>query len=285
VTRVILDRQAGFCSGVKRTIRGAREALKEKKKVVSYGELIHNPDVTESLRRSGIEVRQSLEEIGAEDYVIIRAHGICPREEEALIRRGIPYADLTCLRVKQIHRRIAEKRAQGYTILIVGDPQHPEVKGHLGYAGAEAGMVISRPEQAELIAAKGGILVLAQTTTSPELFREVVRLLKAGGAGVQTLDTLCPFVLKRQRWIRRFSRLAEASLVIGGRNSSNTEKLVRLAAQNGPAYWIQNLKELDAGRVLSHSTLALTAGASTPQEDIREVVAFLRERGAKVEPC
>ncbi|MBA7608760.1 4-hydroxy-3-methylbut-2-enyl diphosphate reductase [subsurface metagenome] len=282
MTRVLLDRYAGFCAGVRRTIRGAREAVTEKR-VVSYGELIHNPDVTRELKRDGISVCPRLEDIKLSDFVIIRAHGIPPDEENFLKNRGISYLDLTCLRVKQIHKRIKEKREQGYRIIIVGDPDHPEVKGHLGYAG-EAGAVLSSVQEAEFFGPDSEkMFVFAQTTTSTALYHDIIRILSGRGLNPDTLNTLCPFVLKRQEWIGKYSQLTAASLVIGGKNSSNTKKLFEIAAQNGTACWICGPGELDLEKILDFSSIAVTAGASTPDESISAVLRNLEAAGAGIE--
>ncbi len=294
MTRVFLDSRAGFCAGVKRTIRGAREAAAHGRQVVSYGEIIHNPGVTRDLAQCGVSARQRLEEIGQTDFVVIRAHGIPPQEEEWLQKRNIPYLDLTCRRVKDIHKSIEEKRKQGFEIIIIGDPDHPEVKGHLGYASREAGGDGNGRVLSDLKRAKDFIrayprnrklLALAQTTTSPELFYSVIRLLKDEGLDLEILNTLCPYVLKRQEWIRKYSRQADASLIIGGKNSSNTKKLFEIASRNGACFWIQSAAGLDREKMLSFSTLALTAGASTPDKSIREVIQLLESGGAVIELC
>ncbi len=283
MTRVLLDRSTGLCDGVKRTISGALKAAKLKHNVVSYGELIHNPDVTRDLKNSGISVRHRLEELDKSQYVIIRAHGIPPEEEKILKERGISYLDLTCLRVKRIHKNISKKRKLGFKIIIVGDPKHPEVRGHLGYAGADSGVVLSSSREAEFYSGTGKHFVFAQTTTSPDFFYSIIHILKEKGLDLHTMDTLCPFVLKRQEWIAKYSRLTEASLIIGGKNSSNTQKLFEIALENGAAYWIRSAGDLEVEKILKHSSIAFTAGASTPDETIQEVIRKLESGGAVIE--
>ena len=289
MTRVFYDRRAGFCAGVKKAIKGAKHEAVKRGNVVSYGELIHNPQVIKSLAEDGIRVIYNLEEIAGHEFVIIRAHGIPPHEEEWLKNNQRQYLDFTCRRVKDIHRTIIEHREAGYFIVIVGNPDHPEVKGHLGYAG-ESAQVIDSVKKAYGISAsfknpKTRLLVLAQTTISPGLYNRVVAVLKEQRLQVSSINTLCPFVLKRQDWLSRFSLLADASIIIGGRNSSNTGKLFDIASKNGPVFWLTSAKELEAELVMQYPLVALTAGASTPVEALTQVTDMLAAQGALIEPA
>jgi len=289
MTRVLFDRRAGFCAGVKKAIRGARHVAGKRGNVVSYGELIHNPEVIKSLAEEGIRVKYDLEEIAGHEFIIIRAHGIPPHEEEWLKKNQRQYLDLTCRRVKEIHRTIIKHREAGYFIVIVGNPDHPEVKGHLGYAGESARVIDSVKKALEFSASfknpKTRLLVLSQTTISPGLYNRVVAVLKEQQLQVLPINTLCPFVLKRQDWLRRFSLLADASIIIGGRNSSNTGKLFDIASKNGPVFWLTSAQELEAELILQYPLVALTAGASTPVEALTEVADILAAHGALIEPA
>ncbi|MQY77551.1 MAG: 4-hydroxy-3-methylbut-2-enyl diphosphate reductase [Spirochaeta sp.] len=289
MTRVVFDSRAGFCAGVKKAIRGARDEAGKRGNVVSYGELIHNPQVIESLAEEGIRVKYNLEDIAGHEIAIVRAHGIPPQEEEWLKSNQREYLDLTCGRVKEIHRTIIRHRKADYFIVIVGNPDHPEVKGHLGYAGESARVIDSVKKTLEFSASfknpKTRLLVLAQTTISPELYSQVVAVLKAQQLQVSSINTLCPFVLKRQDWLRRFSLLADASIIIGGRNSSNTGKLYDIASKNGPVFWLTSAQELEAELIMQYSLVALTAGASTPLEELTKVAEILAAHGALVKPA
>ncbi len=289
MTRVLFDRRAGFCAGVKKAIRGAREQAGKRGNVVFYGELIHNPQVIKSLAEEGIRVKYNLEKMAGHEFVIVRAHGIPPHEEEWLKKNHREYLDLTCRRVKEIHRTIIKHREAGDFIVIVGNSDHPEVKGHLGYAG-ESARVIDSVEKAREISesfknSKKRLLVLAQTTISPELYNRVVDVLKEQQFQVLPINTLCPFVLKRQDWLRRFSLLADASIIIGGRNSSNTGKLFDIASKNGPVFWLTSAQGLETELILKYPLVALTAGASTPVEELTEVADILAAHGALIEPA
>jgi 4-hydroxy-3-methylbut-2-enyl diphosphate reductase len=287
MTRVIVDRNAGFCGGVRRAIRSTGKLLSDGPapgRIVSYGQLVHNREVTDALAEQGLQSVANLEDVAEGDTVVIRTHGIPPEEERLLRCRPVEVSDFTCPRVKRVHQGIVAKRKEGYRIVIVGDPLHPEVKGLLGYAGDSA-VVVCTAEEVRGYAdrRKRKIAVFAQTTITPQLFTEVVQAFEHKGLEMAVSNTLCPFVVNRQRWIGRFSRLADASLIIGGKNSSNTRKLYTIASDNGPAYHLSEAAELSLEEILKYSLLALTAGASTADSTIQEVLAALKAAGAVIE--
>jgi (E)-4-hydroxy-3-methyl-but-2-enyl pyrophosphate reductase len=286
MTRVIVDRNAGFCAGVRRAIRGTKQILSHcstgSRRITAYGQLVHNRDVTEDLFARGLGGLESPEAAGPGDEVIVRTHGISPQEEQLLRSRGAELRDFTCPRVKRVHQQIREKREAGYDIIIVGDPEHPEVKAHLGHGG-ESAMVLPTVQDAHRVPEGRRIAVFAQTTITPDFYYEVVAALEHRAVKLNVVDSLCPFVLKRQRWIAKYSKLAEASLILGGRNSSNTRKLHALAAENGPAFHVSTADELDVEKILKYSVVSFTAGASTSDEAVREVLSRLQAAGALIE--
>lgn len=285
MTRVIVDRNAGFCGGVRRAIRSTGKLLSggpTPGRIVSYGQLVHNREVTDALAEQGLQSVASLEDVADGDTVVIRTHGIPPEEERALRWRQVEVSDFTCPRVKRVHQGIVARCKEGYRIVIVGDPLHPEVKGLLGCAG-DSGVVVSKAEEVRGYTDRRKIAVFAQTTITPQLFTEVVQAFEQKGLEMAVSNTLCPFVVNRQRWIRRFSRLADASLIIGGKNSSNTRKLYTLASDNGPAYHLSEAAELNLEEILKYSLVALTAGASTADSTIQEVLTALQAAGAVIE--
>jgi (E)-4-hydroxy-3-methyl-but-2-enyl pyrophosphate reductase len=284
MTSVWLDRNAGLCSGVRRAIRGAVEAAAHGgRRVVTYGELVHNPQVLQDLRERGIAEQGDLDRLQGDELVVIRTHGISPEEQAALTGRGLACLDLTCPRVKRAQRLAAAAAQAGEAVIVVGDPSHPEVRGLLGYAGPAA-RALPTPEQAAAYEGPRRAVVLAQTTITLQRFAEVAAVLEHRGFQVRSIDTRCPFVQARQAWIQKFARLAGASLILGGRRSSNTAKLHETALRYGPAYWVASPVEVDLPAVLRHPRLALTAGASTPQRSIAELVRRLRRAGAQVQP-
>ncbi len=280
-----MDRNAGFCGGVRRAIRSTGKLLSDDRKperIVSYGQLVHNREVTDALAEQGLQSVARPEDVADGDTVVIRTHGIPPEEERLLHSRQGKVSDFTCPRVKRVHQGIVAKRREGYRIVIVGDPLHPEVIGLLGYAG-DSGVVVCTAGEVRGYADRRKIAVFAQTTITPQLFMEVVRAFEQKGLEMAVSNTLCPFVVNRQRWIERFSRRADASLIIGGKNSSNTRKLYTIASDNGPAYHLSRAVELNPEEILKYSLVALTAGASTADSTIQEVLAALRAAGAVIE--
>jgi 4-hydroxy-3-methylbut-2-enyl diphosphate reductase len=284
MTRVIVDRNAGFCAGVRRAIRGTIQILNAASvnRVAAYGQLVHNREVTDRLTGKGLVSLDHPADARPGDEVIVRTHGISPEEEQLLRDHGAAVTDFTCPRVARVHRQIREKRAEGYDIVIVGDPDHPEVRAHLGHAGQGA-LVLCSAADARRVAKGKKIAVFAQTTIIPDLLHAVTDALSSRGLDMIVVDSLCPFVAKRQRWITRYSRMAGASLILGGKNSSNTRKLHALARANGPALHVSRAEELDVQAVMKHPVVALTAGASTSDRTIREVLSRLRAAGARIE--
>ena len=236
------------------------------------------------LREAGIEVAANLDDVSAGRRVLIRAHGIPPQEEQSLRERALEVHDLTCPRVKTIHRSIGEYVGRGYFVFVVGDPQHAETRSHLGYAG-EHGQALSTVEDALHVSVPEKALVVAQTTAAPELLEGVLSALRARNVDIEAMNTLCRSVVKRHEWIKRMSASCDASIVLGGKNSSNTTRLWEIARRNGPAYHVEEQRELDLDRIRTCRTVALTSGASTPIETVREVEAALRAAGMLVEPA
>jgi (E)-4-hydroxy-3-methyl-but-2-enyl pyrophosphate reductase len=323
MTRVIVDRNAGLCAGVRRAIRGARRLLGHRSfgspnaagspnasgspnaaqaaaaakssqppagrdswvvpaRIISYGPLVHNREITDSLQREGLEIAETLGEIKKGDTIVVRSHGVSPAEEKQLRSLADGYGDFTCPRVKRVHELIREKRDQGYRIVIVGNLEHPEVRGHLGYAG-DSGIVVSSPSDAARVDGKHKAAVFAQTTITPRAFEEVVRALGKRVPELSMHRTLCPFVLKRQRWVEEHAVKADAVLIIGGANSSNTRRLYEIARGAGPAFLATGASDLDIEKMLGFGTVAVSAGASTPDSTVKRVLDRLRRCGAEIE--
>ncbi len=282
MTKIFIDKHAGFCTGVKRTLQKAMEISQVKKNIVSLGELIHNPVIIKSLENAGISVANKKEEIKEGNFVIIRAHGIPPVTENWLNSHGISYKDLTCPRVKNIHRTINQYADKDYKIVIIGNPNHPEVIGHLGYA-ADKGILISNIDEANDFTTNKKVIIIAQTTISEAKFKEIVKILKKNlkVEDIIELNTICSSVKKQQAWIKKYARISDASLIIGGKKSSNSEKLYNIAKENSPTFWIERTEEIEP-KLFTYNTIAITAGASTPDNTIQEVLELFRNKGAEL---
>jgi 4-hydroxy-3-methylbut-2-enyl diphosphate reductase len=281
VTKILFDKDAGLCPGVKRTIIDALSLSKKERNVVSYGELIHNPNVVLRLSENGIDVVNKLSDIKADQFVIVRAHGIPLAEEEYLVDRGVRHSDLTCPRVKSVHKIILDYREKGFTIIIVGQPLHPETIGHLGYAGNN-GIIVSSLEEASRIEIMGDCLLIAQTTISAELFSRISEILIARLPSLKIINTICSFTLLRQKWIDMYSKKAGYSVIIGGKKSSNTGKLYEIAKSHGEALWIEDPKEIEDLDLGNRELIAVTGGTSTPEEVLDEAARLFEKKGAQI---
>ncbi|RDV80939.1 bifunctional 4-hydroxy-3-methylbut-2-enyl diphosphate reductase/30S ribosomal protein S1 [Ammonifex thiophilus] len=272
-------RNAGFCFGVRRALEITLKAREEKEgPLYTLGPLIHNPQVVEFLASKGVKLAESLEEI-TEGTVIIRSHGVDPaviREAEA---RGLTVIDATCPYVRRAQELACELAKQGYQVVVVGDRDHPEVKGILGWAGPQAVVVGSAEEVAGLPEAPA-YGVVAQTTQPINRLQEVVHALLPRAKEVRVYNTICSAVASRIESALELAREVEVMVVVGGRSSANTRHLVeRLQLSGVPTYHVETAAELRPEWFMGVSRAGLTAGASTPDWIIEEVEKRMREIG------
>ncbi|MEW6334416.1 MAG: 4-hydroxy-3-methylbut-2-enyl diphosphate reductase, partial [Thermodesulfobacteriota bacterium] len=204
--RVKLAKTAGFCMGVKRAVDMVLDMAREKDHgiIYTYGPLIHNPQTIELLRRRGIVPIGSLDEIEnppAGTAMIVRAHGISPADRKKIREKGLRIVDATCPKVAHVQAIIRRHAARGYAVLIVGDREHPEVNGLLGFAG-EGGAVLGSPEEVEKLPELDKVCVVAQTTQNLEEYAEICNLIRKRFPGAVVFDTICDTTEKRQSEIR-----------------------------------------------------------------------------------
>jgi 4-hydroxy-3-methylbut-2-enyl diphosphate reductase len=270
---------AGFCFGVKRAIDLALKARAEKTgPLFTLGPLIHNPQVVKFLADQGIQV---IEEVAAvkEGTLIIRSHGVEPEVLAAAQKTGLAVVDATCPFVKRAQRLARDLAAQGYTVVVVGDRNHPEVKGIVGWAGGQA-QVVENPEEAAALPAFPRLGIIAQTTQPQANFEAVAEVLQQRNAEVKVFSTTCHAVAKRQEAALDLSRQVGVMVVVGGYASANTQKLTRLCLATGtPTYHIETADELKPEWFAGVKIAGLTAGASTPDWIIEEVERRMKELG------
>jgi (E)-4-hydroxy-3-methyl-but-2-enyl pyrophosphate reductase len=278
--KVVLAETAGFCIGVKRALEMVLKAINENQpKIYTYGPLIHNPQVLELLRERGIRILKPGEEIPA-GLVVIRAHGIPLQERRLLEQAGGRIIDATCPRVAKVQAIIRRWAAKGSATLIVGDADHPEVRGLLGYTEGR-GYVVSTSQDVAGLPDLSELIVVAQTTQSEAQFEARVREIKARFHQAQIFNTICDATASRQAEVQELSRQAEALVVVGGRNSGNTQRLVEISQGTGiPTYHVETEQELDLVEISRYQTVAVTAGASTPNWLIGNVVNTLKHAWA-----
>lgn len=274
--KVTVAKSAGFCFGVRRAVEQVYHQVKEgKKPVYTYGPIIHNDQVVRDLEALGVRVIHAEEELESisEGTVIVRSHGVPRRIQEKIVARGLELVDATCPFVKKIHRIVMEESRKGAAVIIAGDESHPEVEGIRGWAEGPV-WVVSRPgdmERLPLSAGKAAVLV-AQTTFNYTKFEELVEIFSKKGYDGNVINTVCNATEERQSEARRIARTVDAMIVIGGRHSSNTQKLYEICSRECKnTYFVETLVDLDSKPFQSFRHVGITAGASTPNKIIEEV--------------
>ena len=276
MTKYILAKSAGYCFGVERSVRIAREALEEGK-CYCLGELIHNRDTVRELEHLGMTVIDEAEALPTGARVVIRAHGIARSVYEELAARSAVVIDATCPLVRRIHK-IAEKAAgEGRRIVVIGDREHPEVRGICGWC--EDAIVFSdAAEMDEWMSkdaknAQAPLTVVFQTTQIREKLIEIEKLSKKRCTNAKLFDTICGATADRQGEAIRLARICEAMVVIGGAHSANSLHLAELCRQNcSRVAFISDADELDCSVLIGAGLIGITAGASVPPRIIKEVV-------------
>ena len=275
---VIRAKTAGFCFGVKRAVDTVYEQLEkasESTTIYTYGPIIHNEEVVKDMKQKGVIVLQSEAELDAltEGTVIIRSHGVEKAIYDKLNAKGIKIVDATCPFVKKIHNIVQKESTNGNYIIIVGNPQHPEVEGIRGWAGIKAVVVQTKEDIDKLIIPKNEkACVVSQTTFNYNKFKELVEIILKKSYDVSVLNTICNATKERQTEAQRIAEEVDAMIVIGDKHSSNTQKLFEICKNAcKDTYYIQTLDDLDMNQLGSVETVGITAGASTPNNIIEEV--------------
>ena len=275
---VIRAKTAGFCFGVKRAVDTVYEQLEkasESTTIYTYGPIIHNEEVVKDMKQKGVIVLQSEAELDAltEGTVIIRSHGVEKAIYDKLNAQGIKIVDATCPFVKKIHNIVQKESTNGNYIIIVGNPQHPEVEGIRGWAGIKAVVVQTKEDIDKLIIPENEkACVVSQTTFNYNKFKELVEIILKKSYDVSVLNTICNATKERQTEAQRIAEEVDAMIVIGDKHSSNTQKLFEICKNAcKDTYYIQTLDDLDMNQLGSVETVGITAGASTPNNIIEEV--------------
>jgi (E)-4-hydroxy-3-methyl-but-2-enyl pyrophosphate reductase len=270
--KVKLAATAGFCMGVRRAMEMAlAEANRRKAPLFTYGPLIHNAQAIELLESKKVKAIDDIRAV-KNGTVMIRAHGIPPETRKELKSSGLKIIDATCPRVAQVQSIIRYHAKKGYTTVIVGDWDHAEVVGLKGYGEGNAYIINSAAEVAGLPDVENLILV-AQTTQNEDVYGEVSRAVKQKYPEALVFDTICDATSERQREIKSLAGQVDGIVVVGGYNSGNTQRLAQISKDTGkPTFHIETEKELDKKRLASMGVIGVTAGASTPNWMIRNVV-------------
>jgi 4-hydroxy-3-methylbut-2-enyl diphosphate reductase len=273
--QIIIAKGAGFCFGVKRAIDiSFRLAKEEGEGIYTYGPLIHNPQVVEELRKQHVRTTENLESPNIKT-LIIRTHGVSPRVYSKIEEEGYNLVDTTCPFVKKAQNFAKILTEEGYQVVIIGDRDHPEVRGLLGFAGDDA-LVVNNAQHLPPLKKKVGIIV--QTTQSSETFRKIVLEVASRAREVKIYNTICDSTSQRARETEALASKVDLIIIVGGKNSSNTNQLVKLSRTVcAKVYHIETADELEQAWFTGVHKAGVTGGASTPQWIIDDVVEKMRE--------
>lgn len=275
---------AGFCFGVKRAVDTVYEQLKNGKTIYTYGPIVHNEEVVRELAEKGVRVLESKEELkslkAGENIptVIIRAHGVAKEIYDIMEANGLECIDATCPFVKKIHRIVEQKSTEGYHVIVVGDPKHPEVEGIVGWCQGPV-TVLETPEQAENFVKTEGekLCIVSQTTYNYNKFQYIVEIFEKKGYNDSVVNTICNATEERQQSAKAIAAEADVMIVIGGKHSSNSRKLYEICQRECVhTYFIQTLDDLHLDLPKAVRLVGITAGASTPNKLIEEVQNYVR---------
>ncbi len=282
--QVVMAQKAGFCMGVRRAVQIALRAAGEAPPpVYTYGPLIHNSQALMLLETLNVYPLKEIPSQG-QGTIIIRAHGIPPQKKEALKKAGFHVIDGTCPRVLRVQALARRYSRQGFHVIIVGDPEHAEVKGLLGYAGNK-GLVISSPQEIDSLPPLQKYVILSQTTQDTVLYTKIVQELLRRFPGGKVYNTICNATHERQKEVRRLCKLCEAIVVVGGKNSANTKRLAQIAQQEGrEVFLVETAHDLPLKRLQKFKRVGVTAGASTPNWVINQVIRTLENLPSPYEP-
>ena len=273
---VVLADYLGFCYGVKRAIKIARENASAGGNSCTLGPIIHNPQMVERLKREGVGTVDSLEEMPG-GTVIIRSHGVGPEVYAQAKQRGLEVVDATCPHVKKAQLSAKELVDDGYSVVIIGEKRHPEVRSIFEWSDHKA-EIIETEEEAEAFPPCAKLGIVCQTTFSGAKFRQIAMQLLEKSRDVRILRTICTATDQRQTAAIDLAEQVDMMLVIGGKNSANTTRLAQLCAEHCLTYHIETAAELRDEWFDKIKKIGITAGASTPDWIIKEVYKKCQNR-------
>ena len=273
---ITVAKSAGFCFGVQRAVDSVYKELEENSgKIYTFGPIIHNEQVVEDLNKRGIEVIDTVEQLKKikEGTVVIRSHGVAKETYDILEQQKLKMVDATCPFVKKIHNIVLDESNNGKTIIIIGNDNHPEVEGIKGWVNGEV-IVINKEEQIEKLSLpeQTKACIVSQTTFNHNKFKYLVEIIRKKGYDITVVNTICNATHVRQVEAQKISSKVDGMIVIGGKNSSNTQKLYDICRNECEnTFYVQTVKDLNLHELKSLKSIGITAGASTPKNIIEEV--------------
>ena len=275
---VILADTHGFCFGVDNSVNLAEKVVSENSEVYALGSVIHNKIVMDKLTREGMKVVDSLDEVPNGSIVVIRAHGVAKNIYIEAKKKDIEVVDATCPYVKKIHDIVSEKDKEGYKIVIIGNSKHPEVEGVNGWCSNKAYIVHSVDElDIEYLKDFDKVFVVAQTTITQELWNSVLDELNRHIDNLEFSKTICNATEKRQTDARKLANQVDLMIVIGDSKSSNTQKLYEICKACVETIMVESAEEISCQYIQKYKMIGITAGASTPESVIKEVIGQMDE--------
>lgn len=276
---IVLAKSAGFCFGVRRATQMAFEAAAEHEHICSLGPVIHSPQVVRRLAEQGVTVVTDVEDIPP-GSVIVRSHGVTLEEMNRVQEKNLTIIDATCPFVKKAQEFAAGLSEEGYTVVIVGEMEHPEVQGIVSYSGETVVHVVADAEQALALPRMKKVGIVAQTTQLYENLKEIMDVCLTKSQELRVFNTICDATSVRQNEAREIARSVELMIVIGGHASANTSRLARICREIQSQTWhIETPEEIHPGWFDGVTKVGVTAGASTPRWLIDEVIARVIELG------
>ena len=271
VEDVRIARRTGFCYGVREAIDMAKESAAAGRLTHTLGQVVHNEGVVAELQAQGVRTVESLEDVTEGTAVVIRAHGVRPDVMERATSRGLEVIDGTCSWVTAEHRQLQRLVDEGYTIVILGTPRHPEVVGLLGFA--PDAIVVDDEEDWEAIPRKKRMALITQSTQPPWKFERLAAHMVHRAHELKIVNTVCPVTIRRQEDTVEVAREVDAMVVVGGRHSANTRELTRLCEIVGtPVIQVEGVDDIaDPGLFAGRRVIGITGGTSTPIEDLETV--------------
>jgi 4-hydroxy-3-methylbut-2-enyl diphosphate reductase len=277
VRDVVITRRTGFCYGVREAIDYAKSAAAQGKLTHTLGQVVHNEGVIEQLEAQGIQTVATLDEVREGAAVVIRAHGVAPEVMDRAKARGLEVIDGTCTWVIQEQRALEQLVADGYTIVLLGTPRHPEVAGLLGFA--PDAIVVDEEEDWERIPRTKRMALISQSTQPPWKFERLAAYLVSRCHELKIVNTICPVTIRRQQDTLEAAAAVDWMVVVGGRSSANTRELTRLCEIAGtPVLQIESAADLrDPDAFGAAEVVGVTGGTSTPIEDLQAVTRRIYE--------
>ena len=282
MAEITLAEKAGFCFGVDRAIKLIEKLISEGRKVATLGPIIHNSQVIEDLASKGVKVVEPPEDVEKDAILVLRTHGVTREVLKEVEGSGCEFIDAACPFVKKIHKIVLDNSSEDVVTLIAGDENHPEVKGIKSCAKGESFVIGSSEKIDELLEnypelSEKPLIFVSQTTFSIKEWEKSIKKIKFLCTNAKIFDTICSATEERQNEAAQLSRVNDAMVIVGGKHSSNTRKLLKVCEGNCPAFLVETASELYGIPLRGYSSIGLTAGASTPAGIIKEVLETMSE--------